>query len=98
MILQWLTHFLALPVLRGVAVRISEPWLRSRAVPTRFLWIGAMVTSFVWTGLVALVPPTIEVSSGPVAYLPAVVVEATSAYARVAEPARDSIDGIAPVL
>lgn len=98
MILQWLTHLLVLPVLLGVAVTISEPWLRSRALPTRFLWLGAMLMSFVWAGLVAILPHKGEVVSGPVVYLPPVVVDAASAYSRVTEPVQESVDEIAPVL
>ena len=98
MILQGLIHLLVIPVLFGIAVTISEPWLRSRGAPTRFLWIGAMATPFVWAGLVAFLPRSVGVESGPIAYLPAVVVEATSAYARVAEPVQDSVDGLAPIL
>jgi TonB family protein len=98
MILQWLLHLLVLPVLLGVAVTISEPWLRSRAMPTRFLWVGAMVMSFIWAGLVVLLPRGVEAESGPIAYLPAVVVDATGAYARIAEPVQESVDELAPVL
>lgn len=98
MIMQWLTYLLVLPVLLGIAVTISEPWLRSRAMPTRFLWIGAMVMSLASATLGALPPRVVESGHQTITHLPAVVVQATGAYVRAAAPVQRSADAIAPIL